>query len=112
MDAPTKGLILRIAEIEVHALQLDAYLRLLTEEIDASLRLEEGVLMLNAVALADAPTQIRLMEAYADRDAYEAHLKTPHFLKYKAQTAGMVLSLRLVEATPVRLAFDRRTGEE
>jgi quinol monooxygenase YgiN len=34
---------------------------------------------------------------YADRQAYEAHLKTPHFLKYKTTTAHMVKSLKLVD---------------
>ena len=34
---------------------------------------------------------------YADRQAYEAHLKTPHFQKYKSTTLHMVKSLKLVD---------------
>ena len=39
----------------------------------------------------------------AQRAAYQAHLKTPHFLKYKQGTADMVQSLRLIETEPVML---------
>jgi quinol monooxygenase YgiN len=71
--------IVRLAELQIDPAQLDAYLALLREEIEASVRLEPGVLTLNAVALKDSPDHIRLMEIYADQDAYEAHLKSPHF---------------------------------
>jgi quinol monooxygenase YgiN len=93
----------RIAELEIDPAQLDAYKALLAEEQEASVRLKPGVLMLHSVALADHPTQIRLLEVYAGRSAYEAHLKTPHFLKYKNGTAAMVVSLELVGTRPIRL---------
>lgn len=67
------------------------------------MRLEPGVLMLHSVAIADAPTHIRLLEVYASRAAYEAHLKAPHFTKYKTSTKTMVRSLKLVETTPILL---------
>ena len=41
---------------------------------------------------------------YADTGAYEAHVQTPHFLKYKTGTQGMVKSLTLLETDPVLLA--------
>jgi quinol monooxygenase YgiN len=43
------------------------------------------------------------MEIYADQAAYEAHLKSSHFLKYKTATATMVRSLTLHETTPIAL---------
>ena len=97
------GKIVRIAELEIDPEQLDAYRSLLSEEIEASLRLEPGVLMLHAVSLDEAPHQIRLLEVYADEMAYQAHLATPHFLNYKMSTADMVRSLRLLPVTPVRM---------
>lgn len=95
--------IVRIAELEIDPAQLDAYNALLSEEIEASVRLEPGVLMLHAVALADAPEKIRLLEVYADENAYQAHLATPHFEKYKTLTASMVRSLRLVPVRPIMM---------
>ena len=105
MTNPTP--IVRLAELQVDPAQLDAYLALLREEIEASVRLEPGVLTLNAVALKDAPDHIRLMEVYANQAAYEAHLKSPHFNKYKAATATMVRSLTLHETTPIALRAKR-----
>lgn len=97
------GKIVRIAELEIDPEQLAAYRALLAEEIEASVEREPGVLMLHAVAERERPEQIRILEVYADREAYEAHLTTPHFLKYKAGTAGMVRSLRLVDVDPVMM---------
>lgn len=93
----------RIAELEIDPDQLDAYKAILAEQQEASVRLEPGVLMLHSVAIAESPTSVRLLEVYASRSAYEAHLKAPHFIKYKTSTEKMVKSLRLVDSTPIRL---------
>jgi quinol monooxygenase YgiN len=97
------GKIVRIAELEIDPEQLEAYRALLAEEIEASVDREPGVLMLHAVAERERPEQIRILEVYASRQAYEAHLTTAHFLKYKEGTAGMVQSLRLVDVDPVMM---------
>jgi quinol monooxygenase YgiN len=47
------------------------------------------------------PTHITILEIYADSAAYKAHLQTPHFIKYKTGTNGMVESLQLVETIPL-----------
>ena len=93
----------RIAELEIDPAHLEAYKVILAEEQEASVRLEPGVLMLHSVALAQKPTSIRLLEVYADRRAYEAHIKSPHFIKYKTSTAKMVKSLELVDTHPILL---------
>jgi quinol monooxygenase YgiN len=93
----------RIAEIEIDPGQLDAYKAILAEEQEASVRLEPGVLMLHSVAITDNPTHIRLLEVYVSRSAYEAHLKAPHFVKYKTSTEKMVKSLKLIPTTPILL---------
>jgi quinol monooxygenase YgiN len=96
--------IVRLAELEIDPDQLEAYLVLLTEEIETSVEKEPGVLMLHAVSVRGAPETIRILEVYADRQAYEAHIRTPHFLKYKTLTAGMVTSLNLVDVDPIALS--------
>ena len=95
--------VVRMAELEIDPDMLDAYRALLTEEIEASVRLEVGVLSLSAVSIRDAPNRIRILEVYSDQQAYEAHLRTPHFLKYKAETAGMVTSLMLLDVDPIAM---------
>ncbi|RWC31888.1 putative quinol monooxygenase [Mesorhizobium sp.] len=97
-------LIVRMAELEIDPDQIDSYKTLLAEEIEASVRIEPGVLFLHAVSEKGAPEKVRVIECYADQAAYEAHLTTPHFLKYKTQTANMVRSLQLIETDPITLA--------
>jgi len=99
----TSGPLVRIAELEIDPAQLEAYKAALREEIDASIRLEPGVLALYAVSLRENPAQIRIFETYADRDAYESHLKTVHFLKYKAGTQHMIKALKLLDTEPIQL---------
>src|SRR4051812_32610747 len=89
MQAP----VVRLAELEIDPAQLDKYKAALREEIETSIRVEPGVLTLYAVSVKGHPTQIRMFETYADQRAYEAHLQTPHFQKYKTGTKEMVKSL-------------------
>ena len=98
-----QGHVVRLAELEIDPVQLENYKAALREEIDASIRIEPGVLTLYAVAVKDNPTHIRILETYADVAAYKAHLETPHFKKYKTTTQGMVKSLKLVETDPIML---------
>lgn len=91
----------RLAKLVIDSVQLNSYNAFLKEEIEASVRLEPGVLTLYAVAEKDDPTRITILEIYADSAAYQAHLKTPHFIKYKNGTADMVKSLELIEGVPL-----------
>ena len=91
----------RLAKIVVDSAQLDHYRAILKEEIEASVKLEPGVLTLYAVSEKDNPTHITILEIYADEDAYKAHLLTPHFIKYKNGTKDMVKALTLAEAIPL-----------
>ena len=96
--------LVRMAEIDIVPARLQDYLGFLTEEIAASVEREPGVLMLHAVANKSEPHKIRILEVYASRAAYEAHIETPHFLKYKQGTADMVTALRLMDMDPIILA--------
>ena len=95
--------VVRLAELHIDPSQLEEYKSTLRDEIEASIRLEPGVLTLYALSVKGDPAQIRIFEMYADAAAYEAHLQTPHFKKYKTGTQGMVKSLVLVETDPILL---------
>ncbi len=91
----------RLSMITVDSTRLDEYNAFLKEEIEASMRLEPGVLTLYAVSEKDNPNKVVILEIYADEDAYQKHIKTPHFLKYKEGTLDMVQSLELIDTTPL-----------
>jgi quinol monooxygenase YgiN len=100
--------VVKLAELQIDPDRLEAYRVALREEIEASIRLEPGVLTLYAVAVKGRPDQIRIFEMYADTAAYEAHLQSPHFKKYKTSTQNMVKSLVLVETDPILLGAKER----
>ena len=95
--------LVRIAELEINPSEVSAYTDALKEEIATSIRIEPGVLSLCAVSVKDQPSQIRIFEIYKDQAAYESHLQTPHFKKYKRDTQNMVKSLKLVLTEPILL---------
>jgi len=94
----------RVAEIEVDPAQLEVYKTAAKEIIENSVRLEPGVLALYSVSDIDNPARVTVFEIYADKDAYKAHLETPHFRKYKAVTQDMVKSLKLRDALPIAIS--------
>jgi quinol monooxygenase YgiN len=51
------------------------------------------------------PTQVRILEIYANEEGYKTHLQTPHFKHYKTATANMVKSLKLIDMS----ALDEQT---
>ena len=86
-----------MAEIEIDSAYLEEYKAILKEEAAASVRLEPGVITIFPMYEEDSPFQVRILEIYASRAAYEQHLTTPHFQKYKTTTLNMVKSLKLID---------------
>ena len=93
--------IVRLAEIVVDPKRLDDYLAFAKEVGTVSMATEPGVIGLFSMQDKDNPSKIYILEVYADRLAYEAHIRTAHFRKYKEGTADMVQSLRLIDTAPL-----------
>ena len=95
---------IQIATLEIDPQRLAEYRAAVAEQIEAAVGSEPGVLTLHAVADRDNPCRITVFEIYRDRQAYERHLKAPHFLAYKARVEAMVTSLTLTPVVPVHFA--------
>jgi len=95
--AQKSRLMIRISEIEIDSNYVEEYNSILKEESRESMKLEPGVISIYPMSQKENPTQVRILEIYADRNAYESHLKTPHFQKYKTTTLKMVKSLKLID---------------
>lgn len=93
--AQNKDHMVRIAEVEIIPDYLEQYKAILKEEAKASIRLESGVIAIFPMFQKEHPNQIKILEIYANNEAYQSHLKTPHFLLYKTSTLKMVKSLKL-----------------
>lgn len=96
--------IMQLAALRIKKDSLASYLAFLQEGIRTSVAKEPGVLMLYAVQDQEDPTKITVVEIYQDQAAYEAHIASAHFLKYKNGTLSMVDSLKLSRVDPVILA--------
>jgi quinol monooxygenase YgiN len=89
----------RLAKIKVDPAQLNKYNAALKEQMTTAIRVEKGVLTYYAVADKTEPSNITILEIYADTAAYQLHIATPHFKKYKEAVKDMVKSLELVDVT-------------
>ena len=95
------GLIVRIAEIEVYPQYLKEYLEVARNVGAESVKREPGVICIFPNQMTEDENKIRIVEIYRNKDAYEHHLKTEHFLTYKQGTLHMVKSLNLVDLSPL-----------
>ncbi|MBQ9705835.1 MAG: antibiotic biosynthesis monooxygenase [Paludibacteraceae bacterium] len=94
-------MLVRLAEIEVYPEHLKEYLKFANEVDRLSVEREPGVVCLFPMQSAEDSTQIRILEIYASEDAYQSHLKTKHFQKYKQGTMHIVKSLKLPTMQPL-----------
>jgi quinol monooxygenase YgiN len=97
----------RLAELEIDPAQIETFNALVKEQITESVRAEPGVLALYAVAVKDFPSRVRVFEIYSDEAAYNAHLKAPHFKKFRTETDAIVTARKLIDTMPIILATKR-----
>lgn len=96
--------IVRLSKIEVHPQYLDEYMKYAVEVGEVSLRTEPGVLTMYAMGEKENPCKITILETYSSKGAYEKHIASEHFQKYKRGTLHMVKSLVLSDQTPLNPA--------
>ncbi|MEO6732783.1 MAG: putative quinol monooxygenase [Ferruginibacter sp.] len=103
--AQEKIQMVRLAKIKVDPLQLDKYNIALKEQMATAVSVEPGVLTYYAVADKSDPSHITILEIYADTAAYQLHITTTHFKKYKETVKDMVKSLELVDVNLIASAL-------
>ena len=91
-------------KLDYTKLYLDEYMKYATEVGEISLRTESGVLTMYAVGEKENPCKVTILETYASHAAYEKHIASEHFQKYKQGTLHMVKSLVLSDQTPLNPA--------
>lgn len=101
--AREQDLLIRLIKIELNANEIDNFKRLAQTVMLPGVKNEPGMLVMYAVSEKNNPTHVSILEVYANANAYQKHLKTSHFLKYKAESKSMVKSLKLIDAKPILL---------
>lgn len=92
---------IKIARITVNTYKLEEYKAILKEEMETSLRFEDGVQVLYATWDNENPNRFTILEKYESEEAYTYHCASPQLQKYFELTKEMVLSLEITDATPV-----------
>ena len=110
-------MIVRLAEIEVYPEYLQEYLSYANEVDRLSVERESGVICLFPMQSDEDSTRINILEIYASDAAYQQHLKTEHFQKYKQGTLHMVKSLKLPTMQPLdpktmKLIFKKQRNDK
>lgn len=96
--------IVRLSKIEVFQQYLDEYMKYAAEVGEVSLHSEPGVLTMYAISEKENPCMVTILETYASHEAYEKHIVSEHFQKYKQGTLHMIKSLVLSDQTPLNPA--------
>ena len=96
-----ENMLVRISEIEVYPQYLKEYLVFANEVDRLSMEREPGVVCLFPMQSAEDSTQIRILEIYASQEAYQSHIQSAHFQKYKQGTLHMVKNLKLPDMIPL-----------
>ena len=94
-------MLVRISEIEVYRRYLQDYLSFALTVGETSVREEPGVIAIFPMVQQRDSCQIRIIEIYANMEAYRHHITTTHFQTYKQGTLHMVKSLDLVDMIPM-----------
>lgn len=89
--------IVRLSKISVDPAQVEAYKIFAAEVGRESMKNEPGVRVLYSLQEKNNPTEFAILEIYASQEAYQHHIQTPHFKKYKEGTLKMVKHLELVD---------------
>lgn len=79
-----------VVEFRIHKGQMAAFRRLMDANARASCRNEPGCRRFDVLSSPKDPDRILLYEIYDDRAAFDAHVKTPHYAVFAAESASLV----------------------
>lgn len=94
-------MLFRLAEIEIFPEFIEQFTAAGKEIQQTTMAEEPGVFCLLPVKMNDDATQFRVIEIYSSQEAYQHHIQTAHFKRYKQTTNKMVKSLKLNDLTPL-----------
>jgi autoinducer 2-degrading protein len=74
-----------------------AFRRLVDHNARESCRNEPGCRRFDVLSPKGEADRVLLYEIYADRAAFDAHLKTPHYDVFNRESAGFILEKKIAE---------------
>lgn len=81
-----------VVRFQLHAGCAEAFMPLMAENARLSVELEPACHQFDVCVSTESADEILLYEIYDSPEAFQAHLKMPHFLSFDAEVRDMVLS--------------------
>ena len=78
-------------KFEIKVDSMDAFLELMRANAATSLKVEKGCQVFDVCRAKGEDNTVFLYERYRDEAAFQAHLRTEHFLAFDAKIADMVV---------------------
>lgn len=82
-------------EFDIKPERFADFLPLMHANAKASLNDEPGCRQFDVLQPIGKPNAVALYEIYDDKAAFDAHLRTPHFLSFDKATADMIAAKRV-----------------
>lgn len=82
---------------------LEAFMEAMRINAAASVRDEPGCLVFDVLRDRSDPERVWLYEVYIDEAAFEAHMRTPHFLASRPLVEPLILRQDCIEADALAL---------
>lgn len=79
-----------IAEFLVKEGAIDSFLAIAIDDAKHSVRDEPGCLQFDVSCDGDSPNMVVFYEVYQSREAFNAHLETPHLARFKAAFPALI----------------------
>jgi len=86
-----------VVDFKIKPGEMQAFRRLIDENAAASVQDEPGCRRFDVLANRKDQDRILLYEIYDNRAAFDAHLKTPHFAVFNAESAALVADKTVTE---------------
>jgi quinol monooxygenase YgiN len=99
-----------LVEFAVHAGQEEAFDALILENARLSLKDEPGCLVFDVLTRQGSEHTVVLYEIYADREAFEAHLRAPHFHVFDEASRPLVRKKQVTELSLLSPVDHRSIG--
>lgn len=80
-----------VAEFEIAEGQMETFLPLMHINAKASFHEENGCQQFDVLCDPARPNSVLLYEIYTDAEAFQAHLATPHFKRFDAAVAALIV---------------------
>jgi len=94
--------------IDVNEADMEAFMQASYGDAEGSVRDEPDCFRFDIHRDVSVQTRFYLYEVYADQAAFERHLETPHFLKWKAEVESMFANEPVI--LPMATVFPSDSG--